>query len=68
MFDGIIRLLGSALDFATAIFKRKNDPDMVANKRAEELSKQKDEIAALEARAAAGDPAALEEIRRRVAE
>lgn len=68
MFKAVFEFLGNALGLVTAIFKRNNDADMVANKKAADISKQEDDIAALETRAAAGDKEALEELRRRASQ
>ena len=68
MIGGILSFLAGLLRGALAIFSRKNEPDMVANKVAIDDAKRADEIAALECRAAAGDAAALAELRNRLSE
>jgi hypothetical protein len=68
MIGGVLSFLGGAWKFFAGIFLRKNQPDIVANEVACEDSKREDDIAALESAAAAGDPKALEEMRRKLAE
>ncbi len=68
MISGILAFLAGAMRIFNAVFGRKNEKDMIANKVAAQDAAREDANAALESRAAAGDPAALKEIQRDVAE
>lgn len=66
--SGLLAFLAGAWNIICAIFGRRNQPDIVANKVAQQDQHLEDENAALEAAAANGDAKALAELRRRLSE
>lgn len=64
----LLSLLGNLVGWGRDRSARKNTPEIVANKNAAIDAKARDRIAEIESKAAAGDPAAMEELRKLISE